>query len=98
MEQGSGMSSDLALKRLEEVLMQPRYSAFIESALALSDAYERGLISNLDAFDSWARKVADDIAGGPSSEWKELIVSEEIPVVLKMSINALLNGISRRPS
>jgi hypothetical protein len=98
MEQGSGMSSDLALKRLEEVLMQPRYSAFIESALALSDAYERGLISNLDAFDSWARQVADDIAGGPSSEWKELIVSEEIPVVLKMSINALLNGISRRPS
>jgi ABC-type Fe3+-hydroxamate transport system substrate-binding protein/adenosylcobinamide amidohydrolase len=97
MEQGSGMSSDLALKRLEEVLMQPRYAAFVESALALSDAYERGQISNLDAFESWGRRIADDIAGAPSPEWKELIVSEEIPVVLKMSINALLNGISRRP-
>jgi ABC-type Fe3+-hydroxamate transport system substrate-binding protein/adenosylcobinamide amidohydrolase len=97
MEQGSGMSSDLALKRLEEVLMQPRYAAFIESALALSDAYERGLISNLDAFESWGRSIADDIACGPSPEWKELIVSKEIPVVLGMSINALLNGISRRP-
>ena len=40
------------LAHLEQILIQPRYASFLESAFALSDANERGLLSNLEAFET----------------------------------------------
>lgn len=84
------------LQALEEILLQPRHAAFIESALALTDAHERGLVSNLDSFDSWCRTVAVEVAGREIPHWRELVSDDQIPVVLKMSLNALLNGLAER--
>jgi hypothetical protein len=37
--------------------------------------------------------VADEIAGKKLEAWTDFITSEGIPVVMKMSLNALLNGL-----
>jgi ABC-type Fe3+-hydroxamate transport system substrate-binding protein/adenosylcobinamide amidohydrolase len=81
------------LARFEQVLLQPRYASFLESAFALSDANERGLLSNREAFETWCRSVADEIAGKKLETWTDFVTSEEIPVVMRMSLNALLNGL-----
>jgi iron complex transport system substrate-binding protein len=81
------------LARLEEVLLQPRYASFIESAFALSDAYERGQVTNLEPFEAWCRNIAEEIAGSWIKKWKEHVTSPEIPIVMRLSLNALLNGL-----
>jgi ABC-type cobalamin/Fe3+-siderophores transport system ATPase subunit/ABC-type Fe3+-hydroxamate transport system substrate-binding protein/adenosylcobinamide amidohydrolase len=81
---------------LEETLLNPRFAAFLESAMALSDARERGRICDMEAFRFWARSVADDIAGERISQWKELVAREDIPSILKIGLNAVLNGVSRK--
>lgn len=81
---------------LEEILLTPRFASFVESALALSDAGERGQTCDTEAFRLWARSVAEDIAGEPILEWKELIVREDIPATLKIALDAVLNGVSNK--
>lgn len=93
---GDDPAPSVELEQLEEVLLDPRHSGFVESGLALSDAYERGLVTNLDAFASWCRAVAEDIAGRQIQDYRELVSTDEIPLVLKMSLNALLNGLAYR--
>lgn len=81
------------LVRLEELLLQPRYASFIEAAFALSDAYERGQVTDLASFETWCRSIADEIAGRWIEAWKDYVTTPEIPVVVKMALNALLNGV-----
>ncbi|MGA2402854.1 MAG: adenosylcobinamide amidohydrolase [Syntrophobacteraceae bacterium] len=90
---GDGPVERRRLARFEQVLLQPRYASFLESAFALSDANEKGLLSNLGAFETWCRSVAEEIAGKKLETWSDFITSEEIPVVMRMSLNALLNGL-----
>jgi len=78
---------------IEALLLQPRYAAFIESSFALSDGYERGLISDLSSYGLWCTAVAEEIAGRKIEEMRDLIEIEDIPVVLKMAFNAILNGV-----
>jgi len=78
---------------LEELLLDPLYSGFIESALALSDDYEKGLLDNLSAYNIQCKGVAEKIAANKIAELKDLVGIDDIPVVLKSALNALLNGI-----
>lgn len=80
------------LAQLEDLLLEPRYAAFVEAALALSDASERGLLSDLDPLNLWCRQIAEEIAGRKLDEWSEPIADETIPVAIRMSLNALMNG------
>jgi len=80
------------------LLHEPRYASFMESAFALSDAYQRGLISELETYRFWCRQVAEEIAGKKITEWKDPLSSEDIPVVVRSAFNALLNGIRWRTS
>ncbi|NLJ27808.1 MAG: ABC transporter substrate-binding protein [Deltaproteobacteria bacterium] len=89
---GQGNDERANIARFEAILLQPRYAAFLESAFALSDAYERGLITDLGAFEAYCRTVSEEIAGHRTENWTDRITSEEIPIVLRMSLNALLNG------
>ncbi len=81
---------------LEEILMTPRYAGFVQAAFALSDNYRRGLISDLSSYQLWCEIVAEEIAGKEIPLFRDLVRAEDIPVPLKMSLNALLNGISFR--
>jgi len=81
---------------LEEILMTPRYAGFVQAAFALSDNYRRGLISDLLSYQLWCKTVAEEIAGKEIPQFRDLVRADDIPVPLKMSLNALLNGISFR--
>jgi ABC-type Fe3+-hydroxamate transport system substrate-binding protein/adenosylcobinamide amidohydrolase len=80
------------LAQLEDLLLEPRHAAFLEAALALSDAFERGLISDLEPFNRWCRQIAEEIGGRKPDRWSELFADESIPVPLRMALNALTNG------
>ncbi|MEM5786091.1 MAG: adenosylcobinamide amidohydrolase [Syntrophobacteraceae bacterium] len=82
--------------KMEEILRQSRYASFVESAFALSDAYEAGLMGSLDGFESWCGTVAAEIAGDRVGLRENYIKSEDIPVVIRMSLNALLDGVVYR--
>ncbi|MEA3435478.1 MAG: adenosylcobinamide amidohydrolase [Thermodesulfobacteriota bacterium] len=78
---------------LEEILLDPLYSGFIKSALALSDDYEKGLLDNLSAYNLQCKRIAERIAGNKIAELKDIVGIVDIPVVLRSALNALLNGI-----
>jgi ABC-type Fe3+-hydroxamate transport system substrate-binding protein/adenosylcobinamide amidohydrolase len=78
---------------VERLLLDPFYAGFIQSALALSDAYEKGLVGDLGSFEIWCRDITRDIAGETMDELTDFIVSDKIPTVQKMAINALINGV-----
>ena len=96
----SGMTCECIAKQnallgaVEDILLNPRYSGFIESALVLSDNYEKGLIKDLSTYELWCRLIAEDIAGKKIEQMKELVFMDDLPVVLKMALNAVLNGVS----
>jgi iron complex transport system substrate-binding protein len=83
-------------KSLEEILLQPRYASFISSSLSISDDYERGLITDLGPFRLWCRELAGEIAGEEIDGMMNLIALDNVPIVVKMSLNALLNGLYYR--
>ncbi len=79
--------------KLEELLLQPRYASFMESAFALSDNYERGLIADPGVYELWCRNLAEEIAGKKIEKMQELINIEDSPRVLRIALNAILNGL-----
>ncbi len=87
--------SDL-VKALEEVLLNERYASFIESSLALSDSYERGLIHDLGTYDQTCKQIAEEIAGTKIHAMLDLVAVTDIPLPLTMALNALLNGVNER--
>ncbi len=87
--------SDL-VRALEETLLITRYASFIESSLALSDSYERGLISDLSAYEEACTRIAEEIAGRKIDTPLDLIALNNIPLPLRMGLNALLNGVNER--
>ncbi|MFO7971940.1 MAG: adenosylcobinamide amidohydrolase [Desulfobacterales bacterium] len=96
----SGMTCECIAKKstllgsVEEILLDPRYSGFIESAFVISDNYEKGLIKDLSAYELWCRLIAEDIAGKKIEQMRELVSMEDLPIVLNMALNAVLNGVS----
>lgn len=90
-------TSDLAPERilaaLEDVLLNPHYAAFVSAAMAISDAYEAGLVPDLGTYRRWCRQTAEEIAGGRIEPMTELIADTEIPTVMRLCANALVNGV-----
>ena len=78
---------------LEGVLLQPEYASFVLSSLAISDDYERGLITDLGAHKLLCKRVAEKIAGQKIGDMMDLVAIDNIPPVLEMTLNAILNGI-----
>jgi hypothetical protein len=81
---------------LEAVLLDSRYADFIEAALAVSDSFEAGLIADLSSFDAWCRIMADEIAGNPIETYRQVVDDEALPKVLRMALDAVMNGIYGR--
>ncbi len=95
----SGMKCECIPKKcallgaVEEILLDPRYSGFIESALVLSDNHEKGLVKDLSTYRLWCHLVAEDIAGKKIDQMEELVSMDDVPLVLKMALDAVLNGV-----
>ena len=84
------------LAELEAVLLQPRYAVFMEAAFAISDAYKRGLLISLDSYERWCRGMAEEIAGAEITVRKELFPRNDVPVVVRMAVGAVLIGVNAR--
>jgi iron complex transport system substrate-binding protein len=83
-------------KALEEIILQPEYASFITSSLALSDDYEKGLVKDLKSYRLWCAAIAEELAQEDIDEMEELVDSDGMPVIIRMSLNAILNGIVQR--
>ncbi len=81
---------------VEKALLNPRYAAFIEAAMALSDARERGLLNDLSAFEAWSRIIAGELAGMDVEKIESRLPEDLAPEVLRDALNAVMNGIRIR--
>ncbi len=79
--------------KIEEILLDPRYAGFIEASFAISDSYERGLICDLSGYELWCNNMAEEIAGEKITQLSCIVETDHKPVVLRMALNALLNGL-----
>jgi len=87
------MDSNDQVAALETILLEPRYAGFLESSLTLSDDYEKGLFTDLTAYDLYCKIIAEEIAGGEIERMEDLIERKELPMVLNRALNAFMNGI-----
>ncbi|MFZ5447789.1 MAG: adenosylcobinamide amidohydrolase [Thermodesulfobacteriota bacterium] len=84
------------LSSWESYMLEPRYAGFMEMALALSDANERGQVLDLDAFADYCKLVAQNLAGKPVSQWQAVSFPQELPPPLQMACEAFINGLTAR--
>ena len=91
-----GLTPHAFAAAMEQLLLEPRYAAFVEAAFAVSDHHAQGLIGDLSSFRSWAHHTADQIAGAPISERVALIQADGLPEALYEALNALADGIRHR--
>ena len=80
----------------EELLLDPKYAAFIEAALTLSDAYEREQISDLSEFRLWGQTIAQEIAGKKINTLEKPAFKKELPAVVQEAFGYLFAGIKAR--
>ncbi|MDO9532043.1 MAG: adenosylcobinamide amidohydrolase [Deltaproteobacteria bacterium] len=80
----------------ESVMLEPHYSGFMETAFALSDAYERGQVLDLSSFADYCKMVARELAGKPVTEWQTISFQGELPRPLHMACEAFINGLVAR--
>ena len=88
-----GKSAALLIGPLEELLLDKHYATFIESALALSDAWQRHQLSGLDSFRDWCRRITDEISGQPQQNRPRLYFGVELPEPLRLALEALVHGV-----
>lgn len=84
--------------QLEDLLLQPAYAAFIESAFSLSDAYKKGLVCDLGPFERVCGKVSDGLSGRKGGSIKRYLPNDSAPQVVRMAFDALISGLHNRAS
>ena len=84
------------LQAWETVLTQPRYAGFLEAALGLSDAWERGQVLDLTAFEAWCTLISQELAGKPLTQEEKKTLSGNLPRPLKLACEAFLNGLAAK--
>lgn len=91
-------SGDTFQYDLETLLLTPRYTGFLEAAMAVSDAHLMGQTEDLAAFETWALAVAGEIAGRPVEKIEDVIGHPDPPEALRTALNALGTGLKHRPA
>jgi ABC-type Fe3+-hydroxamate transport system substrate-binding protein/adenosylcobinamide amidohydrolase len=90
-----GRSKNQFAGEVEELLLDPRYAGFMEIALSLSDDYEKGLIKDISSFEKLSHSIALEICANNMKNTKD-IVKNKLPLVIKIALNALFNGVYHR--
>lgn len=87
---GQEESRDLR-NRLELLLLESRYSDFLKAIMAISDDFERGLLTDPASMDTWCLTIAGQVAGSQVTAVRPV---ENLPVILGKGLGALLTGAS----
>ncbi len=90
-----GLQTDprILASRIEAVLADPYYAAFIESAMALSDAHRTGLIKDLSFFDQTCASVTARLGGTTGIPHLDLS-AVPLPEVMARALGALVAGVT----
>lgn len=91
-----GLAASDLVATVEEVLLEKRYAAFIESSMALSDAWHRQQLSDLKGFRKWCCRVAEEIAGQPLGSLPRYYQGSKLPEPLRLALDALVGGVEAR--
>ena len=87
-------SKSKLIAAVENILLDSYYADFLKSSMAISDAYEQGLITDLDAYEALCRDITRKIGGREAKEFKKTPDDDKkIPLVMKMALNSILEGI-----
>jgi adenosylcobinamide amidohydrolase len=81
---------------LRKILEVPYYASFIESAFAISDDYEKGLIKEPDFFDDACCLVAARLSKRPEFSLNKIPVPDGLPTIMAKAFGALIAGISEK--
>ena len=95
---GPALPKGVAVVSLEALLLKREIAAFMETALAVDDQAEIGLISDLSPFRRLCLDVASRVAGRRVVALKDLVAEGDLPEAVSMAFNALLTGIALRGS
>ncbi len=88
----AGIPGSKLAQTVEHLLLEPEYSAFMASALAVSDAYEKGLITDLTLYRAGCLATARAISGRPVDRIPDYLPDHDMPLVLKTAVNTLIAG------
>ena len=77
---------------VEKLLADPQYAGFMTSAFAISDARQRGLVTDLRAFDDWGEAVSRSIAHSTEVKKHYRLAEGSVPKVLAIAFESLING------
>lgn len=78
---------------LETILLNPVFAGFMETALAINDDYEKGLLTDLTAYNDLALDICTQVAEKEVTQIKDYISRDDLPIIIKTAFNALLTGI-----
>ena len=82
------------IKAVQNILLDPYYAGFLKSSMAISDAYEQGLITDLGAYEALCCDITRKISGNEAKAFKKTSDDDKkMPLVLKMAFNSILDGI-----
>ena len=83
-------------QKLEELLMTPFYASFLETALAVSDEYRKGLIKELAFFDVMCCSVAARLSGRRNVAARDIPTADALPPVISRTFGALVLDITEK--
>ena len=78
---------------LERLFLNPVYAGFLESAFAVSTAYDSGLVSDLQSFQEVCRHRCEAISGCKTDTWIRFVPDDFASKPICMAFDALLNGL-----
>ncbi|GEM_PF-5471104 len=76
--------------RIEHSLLNPHSASFMQATLAISDQYQRGLSTDLSAFDAWCQARADALNGALTPLPK--ISDSDVPLVIGKALAVFAAG------
>ena len=91
-----GEDNERVISELEKLIASPYYSSFIETAFAISDEYETGLIKDPAIFDDTCVCVIRKITGSENISGVDIPVTDKMPVILSKAFGSLIYGITRQ--
>ncbi|MGO9572491.1 MAG: adenosylcobinamide amidohydrolase, partial [Desulfomonilaceae bacterium] len=89
----SGAESYRIYADLERLLLNPVHAGFLESAFAVSAAYDSGLVTNLQSCQELCTHNGEAIAGCKIDTWTRFAPEDFASKPICMALDALLNGL-----
>ncbi|KPA19434.1 hypothetical protein MHK_000347, partial [Candidatus Magnetomorum sp. HK-1] len=76
--------------------LSPDYTSFMEMALAVTDDYENGLLTDLKAFEITCKAMIYEDTGTSVDEIQIYLSDSKIPMPLQIALNTIIHIIQKK--